>query len=67
MRGYVGKNGVASRKREGDGKTPAGLFRLGTAFGVREKPDTRMSYRADRGTAQSACAITRTRTPTASS
>jgi len=45
VRGYVGKNGVASRKREGDGKTPAGLFLLGTAFGVREKPETRMSYR----------------------
>lgn len=45
MRGYVGKNGVTSCKFEGDGKTPAGLFRLGTAFGVREKPETRMSYR----------------------
>lgn len=43
--GFVGKNGVSSNKREGDGCTPAGLFRLGVAFGNKEKPETKMPYR----------------------
>ncbi len=43
----VGKNGVAplNTKREGDGKTPAGLWRLGTAFGYAPTADTRLPYR----------------------
>lgn len=30
---YIGKNGVSTDKHEGDRKTPAGLFKLGPAFG----------------------------------
>jgi L,D-peptidoglycan transpeptidase YkuD (ErfK/YbiS/YcfS/YnhG family) len=45
MRGFVGRNGASPDKREGDGKTPAGAYGLGFAFGVREKPATRMFYR----------------------
>ena len=43
----IGKNGFAApgEKREGDGKTPSGLFRLGTAFGYPEKVNTKMTYR----------------------
>ncbi len=43
----IGRNGFAppGEKREGDGRTPSGLFRLGTAFGYDEKIDTRMPYR----------------------
>jgi L,D-peptidoglycan transpeptidase YkuD (ErfK/YbiS/YcfS/YnhG family) len=44
--GYIGKNGLSFDKREGDGCTPAGLFRLGHAFGCRPKPDTAMDYRS---------------------
>lgn len=43
--GFVGKNGVSSDKQEGDGCTPGGLFRLGFAFGNKEKPETKMAYR----------------------
>ncbi|SHH73765.1 L,D-peptidoglycan transpeptidase YkuD, ErfK/YbiS/YcfS/YnhG family [Sporobacter termitidis DSM 10068] len=45
LAGFVGRNGVSGDKREGDGRTPTGLYPLGAAFGVREKPDTRMPYR----------------------
>ncbi|MBP7341415.1 MAG: L,D-transpeptidase family protein [Smithellaceae bacterium] len=43
----IGRNGFASpgEKREGDGRTPSGLFRLGTAFGYDETIDTRLPYR----------------------
>lgn len=34
----LGKNGVASNKREGDGKTPTGIFPLRDAFGTNTKP-----------------------------
>ena len=44
--GHVGKNGVTRDKNEGDGCTPAGLYRLGHAFGCREKPVTKMIYRS---------------------
>lgn len=33
-------------KREGDGKAPAGLFKLGTAFGYDSSADTRLPYLA---------------------
>ncbi|RPH87979.1 MAG: hypothetical protein EHM66_01880, partial [Deltaproteobacteria bacterium] len=32
-------------KREGDGRTPSGLYRLGTAFGNAESAVTKMPYR----------------------
>lgn len=42
---HIGKSGVRSDKTEGDGSTPAGLYSLGPAFGVRNKPETKMPYR----------------------
>lgn len=43
--GYVGKNGITDNKKEGDGKTPAGLYDLGNAFGIESNPGTKLSYR----------------------
>ncbi len=34
----LGKNGISLHKREGDGKSPAGMFRIGRAFGSHAKP-----------------------------
>ena len=34
----VGYNGISSNSREGDGKTPAGIYSLGQAFGVASNP-----------------------------
>ena len=42
---HVGRNGVSNDKTEGDGTTPIGLFPLGHAFGIEEKPSTEMEYR----------------------
>lgn len=36
--GHVGRNGVSWAKREGDGKTPAGIFPLRNGFGVNGNP-----------------------------
>lgn len=41
--GWIGKNGLG-KSREGDGKTPVGLFHLTGAFGVRENPGTKLPY-----------------------
>jgi L,D-peptidoglycan transpeptidase YkuD (ErfK/YbiS/YcfS/YnhG family) len=43
----IGWNGFAPRgdKREGDGRTPTGSFRLPFAFGVDPDPGTRLPYR----------------------
>lgn len=38
--------GEGPSKREGDGKAPAGVFTLGTAFGFEEKADTKLPYLA---------------------
>ena len=47
MNAVVGRNGFApvGEKREGDGRTPSGLYRLGTAFGYAESAVTKMPYR----------------------
>ena len=45
IRGFIAGNGLSGKKREGDGCSPAGLYRLGTAFGVRPRPDTKMPWR----------------------
>lgn len=47
MDAMIGKNGFAppGEKREGDGRTPSGVFRLGTTFGYGPSADTRMPYR----------------------
>lgn len=39
----IGKNGATTNKREGDFKTPLGLFKLGSAFGT-IKPNTDYPY-----------------------
>lgn len=31
---YIGKNGLTNNKKEGDGKTPLGIFKLGITFGT---------------------------------
>jgi len=38
MNGVVGKNGITAKKKEGDGKTPKGVYSLTTAFGTSAKP-----------------------------
>ena len=44
-RARVGRNGVSSRKHEGDGATPAGTFRIGAvAYGIAPSPGTRLAY-----------------------
>jgi L,D-peptidoglycan transpeptidase YkuD (ErfK/YbiS/YcfS/YnhG family) len=48
-RGYparVGRNGLSANRREGDGTTPAGTFRLGaTMYGTARNPGVRFGYR----------------------
>ena len=43
----VGYRGFAAqyKKKEGDGKTPTGIFAIGTAFGYPKKVETKLSYR----------------------
>lgn len=47
MEGVIGKNGFAppGEKREGDGRTPSGIFPLGTVFGYEPSLLTLMPYR----------------------
>ncbi len=46
MNAVIGKNGFSLNKKEGDLKAPAGIFRVGTAFGTVDKPsDIRLSYK----------------------
>lgn len=47
MKGVIGRNGFAppGKKREGDGKTPSGIFPFGTVFGYEPSFPTRMPYR----------------------
>ncbi|HUR50834.1 MAG TPA: L,D-transpeptidase family protein [Mycobacteriales bacterium] len=45
MHGHVGMNGVSGAKREGDRRTPAGIFSLGRGFGVRANPGVAFSWR----------------------
>ena len=39
----IGKNGLG-KKKEGDGKTPVGVFRFTEAFGILENPGAKMEY-----------------------
>jgi len=42
----LGKNGLSSNRREGDGTTPTGTFRIGrTFYGNEANPGVRFSYR----------------------
>lgn len=34
---FIGKNGMTVDKKEGDGKTPKGIYELGLAFGMHDK------------------------------
>lgn len=43
--GCVGKNGVSAESREGDYRTPEGLFSLGFAFGTENLTDLSIPYR----------------------
>lgn len=47
MDGVIGRNGFAppGEKREGDGRTPSGIFPLGMVFGYDPSFPTRMPYR----------------------
>jgi L,D-peptidoglycan transpeptidase YkuD (ErfK/YbiS/YcfS/YnhG family) len=47
FRAAIGRNGFAPRgkKREGDGRTPSGIFPLESAFGYAAKAPTAMPYR----------------------
>jgi L,D-peptidoglycan transpeptidase YkuD (ErfK/YbiS/YcfS/YnhG family) len=43
---HLGVNGLSSRKREGDGATPTGTYRLGaTIYGIAPDPGVRLPYR----------------------
>ena len=44
-RARFGVHGLSSNRLEGDGTTPAGLFTLPMAFGIRPNPGTRMPWR----------------------
>lgn len=45
--GVIGRNGFAApgEKREGDGKSPSGIFALNTSFGYEKSISTKMPYR----------------------
>ncbi len=47
MAGVVGPNGLAppGEKREGDGRTPSGVYRIGLAFGDAPHIETGLDYR----------------------
>lgn len=47
MPAVIGRNGMAplKEKREGDGRTPSGIYRLSAAFGTQNKIDTKLTYR----------------------
>lgn len=44
MAAAIGKHGMTDRKKEGDGKTPIGRFRLGTGFGTDPAPVGKWPY-----------------------
>ena len=41
--GFIGKNGLG-KEREGDNKTPVGVFRFTKAFGINPDPGSKMPY-----------------------
>ncbi len=43
-KGVYGRNGVDPEKREGDGKTPEGVFGVIMAFGLLENPGSQLPY-----------------------
>ncbi len=47
---FVGRNGFASDKREGDGRTPAGAYGFSFMFGTARDPGVHYTYRRARST-----------------
>lgn len=45
LTGFIGKEGFAVTKGEGDLKSPRGKYTIGTAFGRYDNPGTRLPYR----------------------
>lgn len=43
--GDCGYKGITYNKKEGDGKTPAGLFSFTMAFGIKQDPGAKLTYR----------------------
>lgn len=43
--GYCGHNGMADDKREGDRRTPTGMYSFTSAFGIRENPGSVLPYK----------------------
>ncbi|MGP4105462.1 SH3 domain-containing protein [Virgibacillus sp. L01] len=43
--GFIGKNGFASAKTEGDGKSPRGKYSIGHAFGRNGNPGTKLPFK----------------------
>lgn len=41
----VGRNGMTGSKREGDGKTPVGVYPVGVSFGWYSNPGTKLTWR----------------------
>ena len=41
---FIGKNGWTERKKEGDGKTPCGVYTFTKAFGINRDPGCPMGY-----------------------
>lgn len=41
---YIGRNGLTTKKREGDGKTPIGEFELGLVLGTHKKIKSKLEY-----------------------
>jgi len=41
---FVGRNGCSPDKREGDGKTPTGVYEIRRAFGIAPAPATGIAY-----------------------
>ncbi len=44
---YIGKNGLTKIKKEGDMKTPIGIFNLGIAFGTHDKKEIDINKNLD--------------------
>ena len=42
--GFIGRSGL-DKQREGDGKTPTGVFRFNRAFGIAKDPGCRIKYK----------------------
>jgi len=45
MTGYIGKGGFTSSKSEQDSRTPVGKYTIGTAFGQKGNPGTKLPFR----------------------